>query len=811
MTLRTISPRAALGAISARAALGAIPLRAALGAISTLAALGLATALIGGDIPGPRPDGAILLHDGWTIHPLGRAIDVGTFPMAVVPLPGGRAAVLLCGYAEEGIDVVDLATGARSRVAMPKAWLGLAASADGKTLYASGGADGVVRVFEERTAGWSESAPFRLPSPGVVGGIALDEVHGRLYVAEHAAGRLARFDLSSRRLDREYPAGASPYEVRLDASGKRAFVSNWADGTVSAIPLDGAAPSATWSAGSHPTALLLNDSGDRLLVACAEDDRVTALDTQSGRTLWNASVTLRPNGLEGATPTALARLPDGRILVANSDNHDLAVIDARGDRPRVDGFVPVGRYPTAVAVAGDAILVADGKGSVTRAAPDGPQPTDRIPGSRTPRYVLARQTGDLRVVPVSELGRLPDHTKTVLAGIPPAPAEDLHPSFAKIRHVIYVIRENRTYDQVLGDERRGNGDPSLVLFGDNVTPNAHAVAREFTLLDGFYCNAEVSADGHSWSAAAFANDYVEKTYPQEYSNRGWKYDYDGGNPLARPRGGYLWEAAAHAGVTFRSYGWFLDLDAKTPASGRAAGLAGRFDPAYRGWDLAYSDVDRMGEWLREFRDFEKSGALPRLEIVYLPNDHTSGTVPGAKSPKSMVAENDVALGRLIDAVTHSRYFADTAVFVLEDDAQNGPDHVDCHRSPVFVVSPYTPRGRVDSRQYSTASVLGTIEAILGLPPMSQFDDAAPKMAFEFSGPLDTTAFSALAAKIPLDEKNPGKARAEDAALDFSRPDAVPDAILNDLLYRAVQGRPGPGITVRYGSAPPRDDDDDDGD
>ncbi|HET9795247.1 MAG TPA: bifunctional YncE family protein/alkaline phosphatase family protein, partial [Thermoanaerobaculia bacterium] len=770
----------------------------------------LAAVRSGAETPGPRPGGAVLLHDGWTIRPAGRAIDVGNFPMAVVALPGRRAAVLLCGYGEEGVDVVDLSTGARQRLTMPKAWLGLAASGGGKTIYASGGADGIVRVFEQRESGWVEGEPFRLPASGMVAGLALDEAHGRLYVAEHDAGRLARFDVTTRKLDREYPAGGSPYEVRLDASGGRAFVSNWADGTVSAIPVDGDGSPATWSAGSHPTALLLDPAGERLLVACSADDRVTALDTRTGRVQWNASVTLRPNGLEGTTPTALARAPDGRILVANSDNNDLAVIDVRGERPRVEGFLPTGRYPTAIAVDGDSILVADGKGSVTRAAPDGPQPTDRIPGSRTPRYVLVRQTGDLREIPLSSLERLPDHTKSVLAGIPAAPEEELHPRFRKIRHVIYVIRENRTYDQVLGDDRRGNGDPALVLFGERVTPNAHTIARTFTLLDDFFCNAEVSADGHSWSSAAFANDYVQKTYPQEYSRRGWKYDYDGENPLARPRGGYLWEAAARAGVPFRSYGWFLDLGAKPLAAAPESGLGGHFDPAYRGWDLSYGDLDRMDEWLREFREFEKTGALPGLEIVYLPNDHTSGSAPGAKAPTSMAAENDLALGRMIDAVTHSRYFSDTAVFVLEDDAQNGPDHVDCHRSPVFVVSPYTPRGKVDSRQYSTASVLATIETILRLPPMSQYDEAAPRMAFEFSGAYDPTPFAAVPATVPLDETNPaGKDAPNAALLDFRRPDAVPDAVMNDDLYRAVTGRPSPGITVRFGSAALREDDDGD--
>jgi len=789
------------------------PMLAALAAAFAAACTAVAPATPASTRPGPRPGGAVLLHDGWTIRPLGRSVDVGTFPMAVVPLPGHRAAVLLCGFAEEGIDVVDVAAGTRTRLRMPKAWLGLAASADGKTLYASGGADNVVRVFEEGSGEWKEAEPFRLGRPGepiFAAGIAVDEARGRLYAAENLANRIAAFDLDSRRLLAEYPAGSAPYEIRVDAAGARAFVSNWGDGTVSAITLDGSAATRTWAAGSHPTALLLD--GNRVLVACSADDRVTALDAVNGRVLWNASVTLRPGGLEGTTPTSLARAPDGRILIANSDNNDLAVIDARGERPRVDGFLPVGRYPTAVAVDGGTILVADGKGSVTRAAADGPQPTDRIPGSRTPRYVLARQTGDLRIIPASELRRLPQHTASVLSGVPTPPVEKIRPAFAKIRHVIYVIRENRTYDQVFGDLRRGNGDPSLVLFGEEVTPNAHALARSFTLLDNFYCNAEVSADGHNWSAAAFANDYVEKTYPQQYSRRRGDYDFDGGNPLARPRGGYLWDAAEKAGVSFRSYGWFLDLGAKAPTAS-VGGVAGRFDAAYRGWDLSYSDLDRMDEWLREFREFEKTGKLPRLQIVYLPNDHTSGTTPGAREPKAMAAENDLALGRLVDAVTHSRYFSDTAIFVIEDDAQNGPDHVDCHRSPILVVSPFTPRGRVNSRQYSTAGVLRTIETILSLSPMSQYDEAAAPLAFEFSGPFDATPFTALPARVPLDRRNPGKPRSGDSArLDFSRPDAVPEGILNDLLYQAVQGRPSPGITVRLGSEPPRNDPDyDDGD
>ncbi|HWC65301.1 MAG TPA: YncE family protein, partial [Thermoanaerobaculia bacterium] len=346
--------------------------------------------------PGPRAGGAIRLHDGWTIRPAGRAVVVGTFPMAIAPLPGARAAVLLCGFAEEGIDVVDLAHGTRRRLPMPKAWLGLAASSDGKTLYASGGADNVVRVFEERSGEWTETQPFQLGREGDAifpAGIAIDESHERLYAAENLAGRVAELDLRSRKLLREYPVGNAPYEVRVDPAGGRLFVSNWGGGSVSEVLLDGSGTTRTWSAGSHPTALLFEPSSGRLLVACAGDDRVTALDVSSGAPVWNASMTLRAGDPEGTTPTSLVRAPDGRSLVACSNNNDLAVLDDRGERPRVDGFLPVGRYPTAVAVAGDTILVADGKGSVTRAAPDGPQPTDRIRGSRQPGYVLARQTG----------------------------------------------------------------------------------------------------------------------------------------------------------------------------------------------------------------------------------------------------------------------------------------------------------------------------------------------------------------------------------------------------------------------------------
>jgi hypothetical protein len=428
-------------------------------------------------------------------------------------------------------------------------------------------------------------------------------------------------------------------------------------------------------------------------------------------------------------------------------------------------------------------------------------------------------TGSLSVLDRPDKSVLAAYTKKVYALTPYADATRLAPAGAPagspiprkvgepspIKHVFYVIRENRTYDQVLGDLEKGNGDPNLCLFGDDVTPNAHALAREFVTLDNFYVDAEVSYDGHSFSTGAYATDFTEKVWPMNYGRRGGKYLSEGGGEnrnaygnITAPAQGYIWDACRRAGLSVRSYGEFAVRYEETGAhdTGRGKvkasvpGLEGLVHPTYPPWDLTVPDNRRVDVWLEEFRKFEAEGGLPRLSILRLGNDHTSGTRPGYPTPRAMVAENDVALGRMVEAVTKSRYWKESAIFVLEDDAQNGPDHVDAHRSVALVISPYTRRGAVDSTLYTTSGVLRTIELILGLPPMSQYDAAATPMYGAFQAKPVLTPFTRREARVPLDEMNePGApGAAASMAMNMEEADQAPDLELNEIIWKAVRGR-----------------------
>ncbi|HEY2473789.1 MAG TPA: alkaline phosphatase family protein, partial [Candidatus Cybelea sp.] len=354
----------------------------------------------------------------------------------------------------------------------------------------------------------------------------------------------------------------------------------------------------------------------------------------------------------------------------------------------------------------------------------------------------------------------------------------------RIKHVIYIIKENRTYDQILGDIAGGNGDPKLTFFGRTVTPNEHAIAERFGLFDNSYTSGEVSDPGHDWSDAAFANDYVERVWPAAYGGRADGDDTGEGFGAAMPRGGYIWDAAARAHVSFRDYGEMIKAGGRFETSPEvtAPTLDHRYDPKYIGWNLDYSDLDRYTEWKREFDQFIARGNLPQFEYLWLPNDHTSGSKPGKLTPAAYIAQNDYAVGRVVDAISHSPVWRSSAIFIIEDDSQDGADHVSAQRTTMYVASPYTAGG-VRHEHYTTQSILRTIESILGIPPLSTYDAMAVPLYAAFTTRADLRPYVAIHPKIDITARNRKTAYAAtlSTALDFSRPDATPPGVLREII------------------------------
>jgi DNA-binding beta-propeller fold protein YncE len=771
-----------------------------------------------------RAGGETLLPNGWSLAPAGRHVAVGDFPLAMTLSPDGRYAVVAnSGVTKPTLRVVDLETlTVRSTVPVADTWLGLAWAPKGDRLYASGASKNAVLEFRWREGALAAARTVALGEAvkeEFTGGIAVRPDGRRLYAVNPLGQTLTAVDLASRRVVASVHLPAEPYTVVASPDGKSLFVSLWGGSRVLRRDAETLAGEGSFSVGEHPSAMALSRDGRRLFVACANTNSVWILDLSSGSASEQVSVALYPGAPAGATPGALALSPDGRtLIVANADNNCVAVVDvSEAGSSRTEGFVPTGWYPTDVTFSRDGkrLLVLSGKGLVSYPNPRGP----RSPRPLEQQYIGRLLTGSLSVVPWPDAQALSAYTEAVYRVTPYRDATKLAPARAPegspiparvgdpspIRYIFYVIRENRTYDQVFGDVAAGNGDPSLCLFGDDVTPNAHALARQFVLLDNFYVDAEVSYDGHSFATAAYATDAIEKMWPQNYGHRGGRYLTDAGGPwrnaygnLTAPADGYIWDAAARAGVPVRSYGEFTR---RTDSGGRGAargplreaavpGLEGRVHPDYPGWDLSIPDARRVGIWLEEFRRFETDGNLPRLSVLWLPNDHTAGAKPGFPTPRAMVAENDMALGRLVEAISKSRYWKESAIFVLEDDAQNGPDHVDAHRSVALVASPWARHGAVDSTLYTTSGMLRTIELILGLPPMSQYDAAAAPMYGAFDREADPKPYAAVAPRVALDEKNPpggADARAS-LRMDLDEADRAPDRELNEIVWRSVKGK-----------------------
>jgi DNA-binding beta-propeller fold protein YncE len=827
--------------------------------------------------PGKQPDGSVRLPNQWLLRPVGKQVALDDFPVNIAVHPGGQfAAVLHAGYGRHEIAIVDvLSQRVASKTPLHETFYGVEFSPDGKTLYCSGAGDEVIHAYKFDHGQLGDPVQIKLRGPeqtGVPCGLAIDARNKRLFVANVWGHSITRIDLGatpklteiflqaigkeagSARLQpsadpntaaatkraqaallESSTQDAFPYACRLDEKRERLYVSLWAQSAVAVVDLNSNRVCARWPTEEHPCEMALTRSGRFLFVANANRNTVTVFDTETGAAIETIWAAFFPQSPPGATPNSLALSPDERTLfVANANVNAVAVFDvAAPGKSRSLGFIPVGWYPTSVRVTpdGKTLLVSNGKGIVPLANPHGPQP---IPGGEsTPEYIGGLLRGTLSIIELPRASKVASQMAAWTAdayrcaplradsGISsPRPANNPIPARVEdrgpIHYCIYVIKENRTYDQVFGDMRRGNGDPNLCLFPESVTPNHHKLARDFVLLDNFYAEAEVSADGHEWSMGAYATDFVEKTWPLNYGHsKSGKFPYpsEGDLAIAAPAGGYLWDRAREAGVSYRSYGEFVNNGKKEgdPAWTKIKSLRGHFDEWFRTFDLDYSDLKRADRFISELKRFERAGEMPRLQIVRLPNDHTHGTTAHFPTPTAYVAENDLALGRVVEAISHSMFWPETAIFVVEDDAQNGPDHVDAHRTVALVVSPYAKRGYVDSTLYSTTSMLRSMELILGLKPMTQFDAAAAPMFGSFQPGRDARPFDCLPAKVDLGEKNMASAWGSTIKMNFAREDAVDDLLLNKVIWRSVRGADAPApapVRAAFVRAGTKQDDDD---
>ncbi len=782
-----------------------------------------------GAVPSPRPgrqaNGATLLPNGWRIAPAGRHIQVGDLPLNMATSADGRFLVITNnGWTRPTLTVFDTKNEqVTGRVTVDNAWLGLAWSPDGTHLYSAGAAENTIYDFMWTNGSLKEAGRISIGPPerrtggeflnaGFIGGLAIAPNGQTLYAVQVFGQAVSAIDLQSGKETKKVSLAAEPYTALMSPDGRTVFVSLWGGGKVLMFAADTLQSLGEIAVGPHPNAMLLSKDGGRLFVACANTNAVWVVDLASKTAKEQISVALYPNAPVGTTPNSLSLSPDGaKMLVANADNNTVAVVDVTtAGASKVLGWVPVGWYPTTVSFSrdGSRFFVLNGKGLTSEPNPRGPQPGGvQLPGQYTGNML----PGALSVVAMPDATALEAFTRRVLELTPYKDATRLAPAGAPIdspiprrvgaptpiKYVFYVIRENRTYDQVFGDIARGNGDPSLTLFGEEITPNAHALAREFTQFDNFYVDAEVSYDGHAFSMGAYATDVAEKLWPTNYGSRGTPYLSEGGfnirdqyGNFSAPPLGYLWDFAKRANVSVRSYGEFASWRRRGgEVRADVPGLEGLVHPAYPPFDLGVPDQQRADIWLEEFRQFDRDGNLPRLSIIRLGNDHTNGTTPGSPTPRAMVADNDLALGRVVEAITHSRYWKESAIFVLEDDAQNGPDHVDAHRSVLLAISPFSRKRSLDSTLYTTCSVLRTMELILGLPPMSQYDAAATPMYAAFQGTSDVAPFAHRPARVPLDQKNDWSSPGARASLRMNLRDAdrAPELELNEILWKSIRG------------------------
>ncbi|SHM65462.1 40-residue YVTN family beta-propeller repeat-containing protein [Chitinophaga jiangningensis] len=757
----------------------------------------------------------IILPNGWKLSPAGHSIPLGDLPLNTQLSSSGKyLAVTNNGQSTQSIQLIDPSTATvLDSCVVGKAWYGLAFTKDEKQLYASGANDNWILNFPVSKGKLGKADTIRLGKPWPAqkispAGIAVNNKNTRLYTVTKEDSALYVIDPASKKILHRIQLPDIAYSCVLSPDESKLYISIWGAAAVAVVNTATATINNLIAVGNHPNELLLNRKGSVLYVANANDNTVSVINTADSKVIETISTTLYPTQLSGSTTNGLALSRDEKTLyIANADNNCLSVFNtAVPGHSESMGFIPVGWYPTSVKVLRSKIIVANGKGNTSLPNPQGPQPVSKLDNSGIHtgstansrlQYIAGLFKGTLSFIDAPKADQLKSYTRQVYANTPfsdtkalladgeaGSPVPRKQGEVSPIKHVFYIIKENRTYDQVLGDLPQGNGDSSLTLFGRNITPNHHAFAEDFVLLDNFYVDAEVSADGHNWSMAAYATDVVEKTWPTTYGNRGGTTNYEGGRPVTYPKDGFIWDYCQRAGLSYRSYGEFGAYNKANLKS-----LQGHMSPYSPGFDMDIKDQVRVDAWQHDFDSLLAINQVPQFSTIRISNDHTSGQRKGKPSPRAAVADNDLAIGRLLDHLSHSPVWKESVVFILEDDAQNGPDHVDAHRSPAFVIGPYVKRKAVVHNMYSTSGFLRTMELILGLPPMSQYDAAALPLYECFTATPDFTPYTVKPALVNLEERNVAvnESSKKSDKYDLTKEDAAPDLELNEVIWKYFKG------------------------
>ena len=756
----------------------------------------------------------VQLPNGWSLTPVGNSLPLGDLPLNMAVSPSKKLiAVTNNGQSVQSIQLIDAEKGVMLDAAViPKSWYGLKFSANGKFLYASAGNDNQVlkyavkknKLMLEDSILLGKRWPVKI-SPA---GIEIDDAKNILYVVTKENNKLYTVNLSSKTITDSLPLGGEGYACLLSPDKKELYISCWGCDKIKILNTQTNKFLGEIQVGDNPNELLLTKNGNYLFVANANDNSVSVIDVRQRKVLETLNAALYPDAPAGSTSNGLALSGDEKTLyIANADNNCLAVFDVSNPGfSKSKGFIPTGWYPTNIKVIGKKIYVSNGKGFSSMANPYGPNPMRKREeviyqgGDKTKpidvQYIGGLFKGTMSIINEPTEKQSGIYSQAVYRNTPynkeretmskgelnnpiPMKVGDASP----IKYVFYLIKENRTYDQVLGDIKEGNGDPSLVLFGEKITPNQHKLVKEFVLLDNFYCDGEVSADGHEWSMGAYATDYLEKTWPTSYGSRGGNYDGEGLRAVANNKA-YIWDQCNKKNISYRTYGEFTD--------GKKASIAvleNHFSPTYTGWDMATMDTTRFFQWKKEFDSMLAINAVPQFNTMRFGNDHTEGLRKGKPTPFAHVADNDLAVGMFIEYLSKSPIWKESAVFIIEDDAQNGSDHVDAHRTTAYVAGGFVKRGFVDHTAYSTSSMLRTMELILGLQPMSQYDAAAEPMWRCFDSTANLTSFTSVPANVDLTEKNVAvnewQKRSE--KFNFAKEDAIPDMEFNVVLWYGIKG------------------------